>query len=292
MELFGAGCVDMKEIKRRRFEMDKNGITIDNGKVKSDCFETKRVLITPQIATATINKNKLPNRKLNKERVKYLANIMRRGQFMCTHQGIALDLDGNVIDGNHRLHAIVESNCSVYMMVSKGVPVDTMQVVDSMGHRSLLQRLQFVGINTNSKILSIAKALEYGIYANIGEGLQDIEAKRILDKYSGALDFVHSLDPSGKVVTPVMSVIARAYYTQDRDRLKRFVKVYRTGVPENPSETAPLRLKSKVENLKKNANANRYQYRLYTEEMYWYAESALSRFLNDENVAVLQINRG
>ena len=117
-------------------------------------------------------------------------------------------------------------------MVSKGVPVETMQVVDSMGRRTLLQRLAFVGVNTDTRTLSVAKGLEWGVYANIGNGLEDVEATRILDKYSGALQFIHSLDTSGKIQPRFMAVMARAYYTQDRDKLKDSSRYTRVGFPQ------------------------------------------------------------
>ena len=54
--------------------------TVDNTKVKNG-FETKKVLVTPEIAKSTIKNNNLPNRNLNKTRVKYLAEIMKSGRF-------------------------------------------------------------------------------------------------------------------------------------------------------------------------------------------------------------------
>lgn len=45
------------------------------------------------------------------------ARDMQDGNWQLTHQGILLGKNGIVIDGQHRLHAVVLSGCSVQMMV-------------------------------------------------------------------------------------------------------------------------------------------------------------------------------
>ncbi len=47
---------------------------------------------------------------------------MRKGHWAVTHQGIAFDTNGNLIDGQHRLEAIRISGVSVKIMVTTGVP--------------------------------------------------------------------------------------------------------------------------------------------------------------------------
>jgi hypothetical protein len=49
---------------------------------------------------------------------------------MVTHQGIALDTDGVLIDGQHRLAAAVEADQPVDMLVITGVDAATFDVLD------------------------------------------------------------------------------------------------------------------------------------------------------------------
>jgi hypothetical protein len=53
-----------------------------------------------------------------------------------THQGIAFDEFGNLIDGQHRLHAIVKSGKTITCLVSFGVHVDAVSVIDRGLRRS------------------------------------------------------------------------------------------------------------------------------------------------------------
>lgn len=104
--------------------------TIDNTKPSVNVV-TDVVLITPQMAKTCLLKNNKNNRKLNEIRVLTYANLMKAGLWKLTHQGIAFDYNGELIDGQTRLNAIVRANVSVRMMVSKGFPPEHIIVMDT-----------------------------------------------------------------------------------------------------------------------------------------------------------------
>lgn len=77
-------------------------------------------LITPEKALEYLSFN-YSNRTLRKTHVAALASEMKRGNFQCTHQGIAFNDKGVLIDGQHRLHAVLLSKVSVELQVTRGV---------------------------------------------------------------------------------------------------------------------------------------------------------------------------
>jgi len=79
------------------------------------------VKITPEMARDMLEHNMKCNRKVNKDVVQRYARIMRSGGWNLTHQGIAFDDKGELIDGQHRLNAIVTANIPVDMMVTYNV---------------------------------------------------------------------------------------------------------------------------------------------------------------------------
>lgn len=83
--------------------------------------ESKWVFITPEIAAKYLERNYKGNRKLSQRRVDYFVQLLRDGLFRTTHQGIGFDKDGNLIDGQHRLWAIVESGIGAEMQVTAGL---------------------------------------------------------------------------------------------------------------------------------------------------------------------------
>lgn len=84
-------------------------------------METKVVLITPEMAKSMLAKNMKDNRPVLKNTVHGYARQMRNGKWKLTHQGIAFDENGELVDGQHRLNAIIEANVSVLMNVTYNV---------------------------------------------------------------------------------------------------------------------------------------------------------------------------
>jgi aerobic-type carbon monoxide dehydrogenase small subunit (CoxS/CutS family) len=80
-------------------------------------MKTVVMVITPEMAADWLTKN-LSNRPRRASTVSYYATQMTRGQWQITHQGIALDCRGHLVDGQHRLAAIVLAGIPVTMAVS------------------------------------------------------------------------------------------------------------------------------------------------------------------------------
>lgn len=76
--------------------------------------------ISPQRAAELLQGN-FDNRKLDKAKVKQWASEMTQGRWRLTSQTIAIAADGRVVDGQHRLHACVDS----------GVTIETAMVYDA-----------------------------------------------------------------------------------------------------------------------------------------------------------------
>lgn len=76
--------------------------------------------VTPQLAGELLQRN-ATNRRVRPGHVNALAAVMAAGQFQSTHQGIAINAEGDVVDGQHRLLAIIKSGVTVTMPVAFGV---------------------------------------------------------------------------------------------------------------------------------------------------------------------------
>jgi len=84
-------------------------------------METQVITVTPDMAREWLAKNMKHNRPVMKNTVHGYARQMRNGTWNLTHQGIAFDENGELIDGQHRLSAIVEANIPVKMNVTYNV---------------------------------------------------------------------------------------------------------------------------------------------------------------------------
>lgn len=97
--------------------------------------------ITPDQAEMYLAKN-ISNRHLRPGHYKALASDMTAGRWQESHMGLAFDTDGNLIDGQHRLHAIIESDEPQWMIVVRNVPKAVQEVIDAGAARSAADALK------------------------------------------------------------------------------------------------------------------------------------------------------
>lgn len=110
--------------------------------------------VTPELALKWLECNDY-NRPLSKSFVATLAKAIERGEWQVTHQGIAFDEDGTLIDGQHRLAAIVKSGIPVDIMVTEGVPRRAFTVMDT-GRKRTARDVLSLAKETNSTHLAAA----------------------------------------------------------------------------------------------------------------------------------------
>lgn len=104
------------------------------------------VEITPETAERLLaGAAGIPQRAVTARRVAGFAGAMKRGQWQITHQPIAIDPAGVLIDGQHRLQAIALAGMPVTMLVAYNVPRETFAVIDTGFARSTSQALYIAG---------------------------------------------------------------------------------------------------------------------------------------------------
>lgn len=82
--------------------------------------ETKVEIIDASLARDLLSRN-TSNRSISDKLVDAIARDIVQGRWMLTHQGIALDPDFNLLDGQHRLLAIMKANRAVPICVTYNV---------------------------------------------------------------------------------------------------------------------------------------------------------------------------
>jgi len=93
-------------------------------------------MITPKQAAEYLSKNHPKNRPLRAKRVKEWATTLKEGRWVLTHQGIAFDVEDYLIDGQHRLSAIIASGVPAQMMVTRNMSIDSFVVLDQGAYRN------------------------------------------------------------------------------------------------------------------------------------------------------------
>lgn len=103
----------------------------------------KYMTITPVMADLWLaHCNPESNRVMSDTAYERYAKAMANGEWRTTHQGIAFDKSGMLLDGQHRLMAIKVSGVSVEMLVIPECDAETFDVLDSGQRRQAAQLLK------------------------------------------------------------------------------------------------------------------------------------------------------
>lgn len=117
--------------------------------------------ITPMHAEDFLRRNSI-NRKVMPSRVKFYADLMAQNRWMVNGETIQFDINGNLLNGQHRLKACILSGCSFQTYVVRGLPCDVMHTLDTGKHRTAGDALQILGsVNTTTLAAAITWILRY-----------------------------------------------------------------------------------------------------------------------------------
>lgn len=143
-------------------------------------------LITPKIAKAYLSMSK-GNRRLNEDMVssytKDMLNDMWRGD---TAEPIKITDTGILIDGHHRLNAVIKSNKSQYFTVAKGLPSESMAVLDTGKTRTSTDLFNINKIphgNTIPSMIVQYNLISNGIVKSSGRRNSRLNNREVLEVY-------------------------------------------------------------------------------------------------------------
>lgn len=251
--------------------------------------EYDHVPVTPEVAATWLRLNR-SNRPLRKQTIERLAKMMTRGEFKADHPDhVMFDEQGWLINGQHRLHAIVRSQTTQEMRVLRHVPREMAHVID-IGIRRTIE--DSVWIANGEKVdrlgLKLLTRFAGGGWVQTSGSLPYTreELIAIYDKYHEALTKVANLfleKKQGSARAAIRAAVARAWVarTSDRKRIGEFIDTLCTGHYQDADEdSAGLILRDHIlMNHGKQTGGNRERF-LYQRVSY-----CLGKFLVREKVA-------
>ncbi len=240
--------------------------------------------ITPEKATEYLKHNK-NNRPVTKSLVNFLARQMPTS-WRVTHQGIAFDKAGNLIDGQHRLMAVVESQATIRLMVTRGADPETMIVVDTHRARTDADALTIAGFeDVTRRKLATLKFLLRGTRGAMRRMTRDEQARE-LQRHDKALRFVaaHVGYSAVTAIAPVSGAIARAYYHVPRGMLSSFcIAITQNKRVKTESSAALLLYKFIQEGALDYSGQSRH-----SRDAYLRTEAAIHAFVNEQKLKSLK----
>ena len=115
-------------------------------------------LVSPRTAQNWLERNG-KNRRISRERVHQYAEAMKRCEWRNNGESIKFDSRGRLLDGQHRLSAIVEAGIDIPLLVVRGVDDDSFPTIDTGTKRTLGQTLLLEGYQYAPALASLANLL-------------------------------------------------------------------------------------------------------------------------------------
>jgi hypothetical protein len=141
--------------------------------------ETGPVWVTPEIAALWLHRN-MKNRPLREIHIKTMARDMEKDRWEYTGEAIKFSSTGRLIDGQHRLRAIVASGVTLKMMVVIDVPDEAQAVMDSGARRSTGDALAF---RDEVNVSTLAATCRFGVQIDEGRfsGRDGVTNQEVID---------------------------------------------------------------------------------------------------------------
>lgn len=126
--------------------------------------------VTPELAETWLSRN-TNNRNVRRAVVDAYARDIESGRWRLNGETIKFGPGGQLLDGQHRLSAIVQADAAVAMVVVRGLADDVMPTVDTGAKRSYADALKLSGEDNTSTLAAVVRRAvmwERGMRTNTG----------------------------------------------------------------------------------------------------------------------------
>lgn len=187
--------------------------------------------ITPETAKRMLGLN-VGNRAINKRHVDSLAREMQNGRWKINGDTICLN-GSKLIDGQHRLHAVVQSGVTIKSLVVEDLPSDVFDTKDVGKRRSAGDTLSVLGKRNANRLAAALVMVDKYMTGRADRNVQysNTEVELLLGKYPDLEDHIVTSISGRMLLTP--AVLDSCFYIFsriDRDLANDFVNSVMRGV--------------------------------------------------------------
>lgn len=155
------------------------------------------IAVSPDVAERWLQANTV-NRKTRQSRINQYAADMEAGRWQHSNDAITFDSNGNMLNGQHRLNAVVLSGCTITFLVVRNMPPESMTAMDQGAARSAGDALKFAG-EANTSVLAASARL--ALLYHDGRIYKDNKVQRT--SHGQILDFIDTHPTIKQSITEV-----------------------------------------------------------------------------------------
>ena len=229
-------------------------------------MEVQVKTITPSYARKLLNNNP-SNRLIRARAVESMARDISNGKWQLTGESIKISSDGSLIDGQHRLSAVVKADTPIQCLVCYQVDLESMTVIDSGSKRTIGDRFKINNVANPHQVAAILNLLN-----SLARGQKSLaaltptEAKLMLDKHPNVREsavLAHRCKIKGTA-----TMLGAAHYVSSyighSTSADEFAETFITGVGTYPNDAARfLREHLIADYMKANRMSTNFKRRLF-----------------------------
>lgn len=187
----------------------------------------KWVIVTPAQARWVLKNCNKDNRPLRRATAEHYRNVIRSQQWHRTHQGMAIDEDGNLQDGQHRLEAIGMGEDDVPVAFFVGMPRENFKAIDEGLLRTAAQLLAKGGESNTRTMTAVVKLSAAFSTADRNKIKMKVTNENIIDGFQMDADEIRRATVWG------MRYAKKSFFTPSALASARYL-IRRTNGTDNP----------------------------------------------------------
>lgn len=185
----------------------------------NDEIKTELKTITPAWSEKILKNCNVRNRAVNMRHVAELAAEMKAGRWQVNGDTIRISIDNILIDGQHRLIAVVTSGITIQALVVTGLPSDVFGTIDCGKNRSPGDALGVRGEKNAYRLASVVVAVDKYMTGRADKytDYSNTEIAELLDEKYPDIRESLQLSAKGKGIIPPSILDACHYIFKKKD---------------------------------------------------------------------------
>jgi len=204
----------------------------------ADQIDCGLMWIGPQEAKDLLQSNNC-NRSIRKNAVEQYAAEMLQDDWQLGCDAIGIDETGTLINGQHRLYAIIKSKKVLPFLIARGLPKASRDALDVGKKRQLHERITIAGYPISAQEASICNQLAtpWDYESRLAITTKEMRERivRIHQRFKGSIDRVMSLKKTGHYMTELTAAVFLDQYLSCQPKLSS------TGEKEDRYDGDPVK---------------------------------------------------
>jgi len=195
-------------------------------------------VITPEKAESYLQVTHPNQRPINAGRVRMYANEMTNGSWEIVPDSIAFDENGYLVNGRHRLEAVLKADATITAFVASGLPANSFPVMDQGQKRNAKQIVRANGQSPfHADALKVIAEMAIGGYDKNGHvRVTTSKLAEAADKYSYLTEFLPNDKLQGYTAVIKAVLILALDNGLSPAKIDRFCHVLRSWLSESEKD--------------------------------------------------------